>query len=139
MLDPGCYYNTELDSLPEIKLLEYDNTVLFCDSNDQRCFLHDVTAGSLVLVVDNDNIYMWYEDKLRAALRTVAGLHIGCETVFEDSGEFVGQRIPLCYTYGALEAVFDVEIGQPYAPWAQGQEYSEYFGPRTPPINVAAQ
>ena len=143
MLDPGCYINTELDDLPEIKLLEYDSNdeeVLFCDdNNDSRCILHDTSPGSLVLIVDGDAIYMWFEEKLREALRTVSGLDVCCETVFDDSGEFVGQRVPLCYTYGALEAVFDVEIGHPYAPWATGHEYSEYFGPKTPPINVVVQ
>ena len=144
MLDPGCYQNTALTNLPEIKLLPYEEDqgeVLFCDDSNERCILHDVEPNSLVLIVDGEHIYMWREDKLRAALCNLAGLGVGAGAVFDDSGDYIGQKISLCFAYGALEAVFDCELGQGYAPWSVGQTYPEFFGPKVNPraINVVAQ
>ena len=135
-IEPGYYINQTEDGLCNIKLLEYDSDtreVLFCDGEDPRCFLHGVDDKDIVLVVDDDNIYMWYASVLRKSLQTLASMGLDCETVFDDSGDFIGQKLSLCFAYSTMEAAFESEIGNGLAPWSAGAEFEEYFGPRIGP------
>jgi len=141
-IEPGYYINQTEDGLCNIKLLDYDaNTreVLFCDGEDTKCFLHGVDEKDIVLVVDDDSIYMWYGSVLRKSLQTLAGMGMDCETVFDDSGDFIGQKLSLCFAYSTMEAAFTAELGHGMAPWSTGCDFEEYFGPRAPPLDVLVQ